>query len=411
MGAGKLERVIGAAAMFLTVACSAEPAQNAAVGSAAMAQSARSAPSIACSGELIVEKSMTLDPNCAYTSIRIVKSDVVLDCAGATIDPNYSTRYGIVIGPPKLGEVVRNVVLKNCTVKRARRHGIYISVDGCDADKLALSEEQRYAVHPQQIRLDNVTVVESGNSGLYIDDYVHHVTVENSRFERNAAVGVYITHDARENVIRTSHFERNGYGEKVAPMGKGRREAIAIDSAQANRIERNVFRDNYAGAVFLYRNCWEKPEDPCQVERRKGASDNVIADNDIEGGLNGVWIASRQYRSADRADCGRKPDPQRGIFNDDAKDNRVVGNRIRRTGFGIVAEDDGNVIEDNLIEHPHKACIIAGSEKRISQFGAPVHGLRVIGNSCRIGERAPQQAGIVLVPGTKAIIEDNRVIR
>lgn len=402
---GKLLHIL---AMALTIACSPEPEGETRAGPAMEAQS-RSSSAADCAIDLVVDRSMTLDPACTYRSIRIVKSGVELDCAGATVDPNYSQRYGIVIGPPKLGELVRDVVLKNCTVKRARRHGIYISVDGCDADKLAISEAQRYAVHPQHIRLDNVTVMEAGNSGLYIDDYVQHVTVENSRFERNAGTAIYITHDARENVIRTSHFERNGYGEEVAPMGKGRREAIAIDSAQANRIENNIFRDNYAGAVFLYRNCWEQPENPCQVERRKGASDNIINGNDIEGGHTGVWIAARQRRSADQPNCGRKPDPKRGIFNDDAKRNHVIGNRFRRLGRAVVVEDDGNVVADNIIEQPFQGCIIAGSEQRTKQFGAPVQDLAVTGNTCRIGKRDAAEVGIVVTPGTRVKLSGNDI--
>lgn len=367
--------------------------------------------------DLVVTRSMRLDPSRKYRTIVIATSDVELDCAGATVDPNYSERYGIIIGTMNAESfhAIKNVTLRNCTVVRTRRAGIQIGHMGCDAAKLELPVEERYRRHPQDILIDNVRVAESANTGLFVDDYVQRVTITNSRFERNAALGMYLTHHSRRNIVRGNYFEKNGLGEKVVPHLKpgGRREALAIDASQENVIEDNVFIDNYGGGIRLYRNCWERSEDPCSVERDVGANGNVIRNNQITGGQVGVWIASRQNNDVDKpgSRCGMKLDPAKGKFNDDAKNNLVTGNKIRRVERGVVAADDGNRVEENDFGQIREACVEVGSAKRSERFGAPVTGVEVSGNICRLSDKLGDDAAVRLIVGSKAKVEDNQIKR
>lgn len=211
-------RGLPAAVLLLALSCGQEPVQAPAVASTSMSTPSSPDAAQSCQDTLVVHESMRLNPDCTYKLIRIEKPNVVLDCAGATIDVGYEGRHGIVIAPRRFGELVHDVVVKNCTVRRARRDGIYIGVEGCDRDKLSVDEEGRYRMHPQRIRLENVTVTESANSGLYIDDYVQHVVVTGSRFERNAKTAIYIEHDARRNEIRDSHlvgYASHGFPEST----------------------------------------------------------------------------------------------------------------------------------------------------------------------------------------------------
>jgi len=65
--------------------------------------------------------------------------------------------------------------------------------------------------------------------------------------------------------IKNSYFYKNGYTnykrDKRMRMPKfptGEREAIAMDSSAYNKIIGNTFRNNGKGAIFLYKNCFEK---------------------------------------------------------------------------------------------------------------------------------------------------------
>ena len=397
-------RMLAMLALVTASSSSVETSSHARALNPAMAQKE------ACSqGVMEITESLTLDPACRYGPIRITRSDVVLDCNGATIDLAYGALYGIVIAPPEgLGEL-RNVVVRNCKIRRAERHGLYVGGIGCDRDKLQHSREQRYCLHPQNILIENVAVELNGNTGLYIDDYVSDVTIRNSRFVRNAGVGIYLEHHSRRTRIQGNSFVENGHGPRYVKFANVHREAIAVDASQYNVIEDNRFDGNYAGGIFLYRNCWEKPEDRCQVDREIGADHNIIRRNNIERSRVGIWIASRQHRSADTPVCGQRPDPSEGIYNDDAKRNRVSDNVIHNVERGIVIEDDHNIVERNTISDAKKACVVVGSQQRMAQFGVPVVGVEVSDNLCRLRPGQTDDAAIAVVKGTGARIDGNRV--
>ena len=232
-----------------------------------------------------------LEPGCTYqNTITIVGSDLTLDCRGAWIDLAYRETHGIRIGWDRM---VRNVKVKNCHIDRARGSGIWIGLGICDGKK-GMSGTL-YGTHPHSIVLEDVSVRHSATVGIYIDDHVRNTMIVRALVERNASTGIYLEHDSHSTTIRHSRILRNGYGKEITPFARdGRREGIAIDASWDNRIEENEIAGNFGGGIYLYRNCWEHHTDACQVRRWRGASNNIVHNNRIQGGRVGVWIAARQ---------------------------------------------------------------------------------------------------------------------
>jgi parallel beta-helix repeat protein len=89
------------------------------------------------------------------------------------------------------------------------------------------------------------------------------------------------------------------------------REGLSIDGSRFNRIANNRFSGNAYGAIFLYKNCGEyvnsRPER--WWHRRYGADGNLIEDNTITGGTNGILVdALRRFRPFTPGFVGRAED-------------------------------------------------------------------------------------------------------
>jgi parallel beta-helix repeat protein len=79
-------------------------------------------------------------------------------------------------------------------------------------------------------------------------------------------------------------------GGRADDAKKREREAIEIDSSSHNSIINNVFRQNSAGGIFVYKNCWERHRDPKQAPRWMHSSFSLIQGNQLEEKV-GVRIA------------------------------------------------------------------------------------------------------------------------
>lgn len=305
-----------------------------------------SAPGACLTGNVSITRDTVLDPACTHqASLRIGASNLTLDCRGSRIDAG-GRRVGIEIGGKAS---VSDVTVRDCHVLNAKT-GIYVGLTGSDAKKAQqYSREELYARTPHRIRIENGSVHNSSNVGIFVDDYASEITVQGTRITDSGSTGIYLTHSTRRNNILNSTLSGNGYGKFPGlRLGEARREAIAVDSSAHNRIEGNHIHDNAAGGIFLYKNCHEQARsNPASVPRWQAADHNLIRGNTFENEKVGVWLASRQSRDLSAWDCGDRPYLENRYFPDYARHNRVEANTFRRVRTGIIVEDDDNALIGN----------------------------------------------------------------
>lgn len=339
---------------------------------------AGSTPASCLTGDVSITRDTVLEPSCTHrASLRISVSDITLDCRGSRIDAG-GRRVGIEIGGKTS---VSNVVIRNCHVLDAKT-GIYVGLTGSDAKKAQqYSREELYARTPHRIRIENSSVQNSDDVGIYIDDYASEVTVESTRITDSGSTGIYLNHSSRRNNILNSSLSGNGYGKfPELRLGVARREAIAVDSSAYNRIEGNHIHDNAAGGIFLYKNCHEQARSkPASVPRWQAAEHNLIRRNTIENENVGVWLASRQSRDLSAWDCGDRPYLENRYFPDYAPHNRVEANVFRRVRTGIIVEDDDNALIGNRFIESEKPIEI-GAKLRERALGKKVERTQIQDN-------------------------------
>ncbi len=341
--------------------------------SGASAHAAENTASCAGSDVTCVAGNVKLDPNRRYsTTLKITSSNTTLDCNGAVIDLENRLPSGIEVD--SLGSPLSNVEIRNCTVLNARANGIMIGWSAPDRQKAEkYSKEDLYRLTPTDVRLRNVSVRNAGAVGIYLDDYVTHALIDQSQITGSGSVGIYIEHSSRWNTVQNSVIAGNGVAL--------RREGIAIDSSLGNKILHNQISGNFAGGVYLYRNCSEHyAEDPKQARRWQSSDQNTIEQNDISGGRTGVWVASRQSMDVRSMQCGNPYYGDGKYSLDSAKHNNVVGNSIRDTDYGVIVEDNDNLVQNNTLTDVRTIGIKVGSIARDKFLNQPVTGTQVIGN-------------------------------
>lgn len=319
--------------------------------------------------EKSIRTDLALDPNCVYedSGLRIEAPDVVLDCQGATIEAANKRAISVV------GERVRNVIIRNCRIDRG---SIFVGMESGDAAKAKRwSRDELYELTPHDVTIERVEVKDAPSVGIYLDDYVSRVTIRDSVVYRSGSAGVYLEHSSRDNVIRNTRLDANGYGKfPELRVGESRREGVAVDSSAGNLIEGNTFKFNAGGGVFLYKNCHEhSTTDPQQVRRWQHSERNVIRNNVFIEEHVGVWLASRQSRDLGTWDCGDAPYFERSLYLDYAHDNLVEGNEFRDTEVAVRVEDDNNTLRKNKYVKVSKQLEV-GAKMREKILGKPVIG-------------------------------------
>jgi len=358
------------------------------------------APLIGCerSGEMVeITQSARLDPSCEWTGgIRVVASDVTLDCQDARI-VSTNVRYGIHIIAP-VDTPLSNVTVRNCHVE-GFLNCIHIEREGFR--ELPAGEE--YENTFSNIVIEDGSVLNSRGVGLYVNGYVTDVTVRRLHIEGTGSAGIYLETGSRGNFIEDNEIVNNGFREN-GPGGQffelagttfffwgPGREGVAIDGSRDNVVRNNYFEGNSAGAILLYKNCGEFPEADRYFERRYGSHGNVIEGNTFVGGTNGVWVGSRMAENTIPMEC---TDPQYapGYVLDHADDNTVRDNLFENVIYPVRVEDDGTVVEDNefVSDDPAHLAVLLGTPVRTSVLGLPVDRTRIAGNHARIaGNRTP----------------------
>ncbi|HIO91602.1 MAG TPA: hypothetical protein EYG68_02015 [Leucothrix mucor] len=247
---------------------------------------------------------------------------------------------------------------------------------------------------PKHITISNTKIHSSHKHGIYMQRYVSYITFEKGEIKHSGNSAIYMESGTRYNQIKNSYFYKNGYTnykrDKRMRMPKfptGEREAIAMDSSAYNKIIGNTFRNNGKGAIFLYKNCFEKYKNERQLPRFQHSNYNNIEANTFIDERYGVWLASRQSKQLSRFKCG---DPlmykKRGLFgnekyyNDYAKNNRIINNIFKDVLQGIVVEDDNNRLIANKFSGSSSVDILVGTPYRSKAKNQPVMGTILEGN-------------------------------
>lgn len=339
---------------------------------------------------LIIKGHSALNQGCDLTgkSVRFVldSSHSSLDCQGAalsTMTDDSSNASAITI-QPKTDAAIEDIAVANCHVD-GYGHALHI--------RQYSNPNQRYtrgftdpaanrALAPRDVRVINVSSINSNNSGMFVGDHVYAVTFDRIRIQNSGTVGLYLEFGSRDNVIKNSVFIGNGFR-----TFKPNREAIAVDSSSNNRLENNQFIHNGAGSILLYRNCFEHADDPTRsnhFKRTESSRDNIISNNIFQDEPVGVWVASRQSRNLKGFECGAyviKETPFARYHLDSAKNNTISNNVFEQVNQGIIVEDDGTKIINNKFAATVDIPIMVGSKVRDESRAGAIKGTVIENNT------------------------------
>ena len=110
------------------------------------------------------------------------------------------------------------------------------------------------------------------------------------------------------------------------------------------------------------------------------ADNNKIIDNNILGSRYGVWVASRQSMPLRNSRCGDGYYAEEKFSEDYAKYNLVKNNNISDGDFGVLIEDDYNIVESNSFHNIREHSIRVGTPIRFKYLNRPVVGVEVLNN-------------------------------
>jgi hypothetical protein len=346
----------------------------------------------------------TLSKRCDYTGVTfsIKKSRTVLDCDHRPLHaPQPTEAAAIEIGGRGAQEPLEDVTVRNCFIADYRR-GVNINPVHQDRDgrrevywqhehqptarylRLMEIDEQLRARAPRAIRLENVHVASTAHVGIYVNSYVHEVTLETVSV-RGTHEGpcLYLDAATRDNVVVSSCFKGCA------------REGIAVDASAFNRIARSRFERNAEGGIFLYKNANERvyrigEEGGNRVHgpRAQHSVGNRIEENTFESEKKAVWVASRAAKNYTGSNLFWA-DPL--VYSGDGYKHRrdfaegtiIVGNRFIDTDVAaVVIEDDNCVVAENYFASPNTGRdtgIYLGSRPR-EWTGEPIFGTEIRGN-------------------------------
>jgi hypothetical protein len=364
------------------------------------------------SGDTIrVSKNTTIPKGCNYDKVtfKISTSNITFDCNGAELNGLGKKERNALYRGYKEAEAPRdtafsilgsennsleNITIKNCKL-RYYINGFNISFGLENATHNDLKagrniealENYLRTLSPKNIRIENNEIIGSHKSGIFVQRYITHLVVNNNIINGAGDIGIYLESGTQKNTISNSTFTKNGettydIKERKRKPRIRKREAIAVDSSAYNIIKNNKFINNAGGAIFMYKNCYERHTEAKQLPRYQGSNFNLIENNLFSDERKGVWIASRQSRDLDNFDCGDKviaTNEGEKYYEDFAKNNRVINNIFDHNEKAVIVEDDNNIISNNHFKKTKRKDIIIGTTEDVRDVHS-VNGTIVEGN-------------------------------
>ena len=351
------------------------------------------------SGKTInITENTTIPKGCAYDRVTFTlsKSNITFDCNGAELNGLGKTERNEFYRRYKVSEVPRNTAftisgsednfLENVTVKNCNIlfyiNGFNISfgLKQSTNDDLKMGrniealENSLRTRSPKNIRIENNKIIKSHKAGIFIQRYVTDLIANKNTIDRAADMGMYLESGTQRITISHSTFSKNGDStynieERKRKPRVRKREAIAVDSSAYNTIRNNKFINNSGGAIFMYKNCYERYEEAQQLPRYQGSNFNLIENNTFSDEKKGVWIGSRQSRDLNNFKCGDpviKTKDSEKYYEDFAKNNRVINNIFDNTEKAVIVEDDNNTISNNRFKNTERKDIIIGTTGEVT---------------------------------------------
>lgn len=323
---------------------------------------------------------------------------LTLDCQGALVRGELDTPgAGILVTTP-VAVPQSGVTVRGCRTE-GFTNGIRVTRDGFRQ----LPAGAEYDAAGDDITIEDTTVTASRGVGIFVDGYVRGVTIQRVTVDGAGSSGVYLEAGSVDGAVLDSRLVGNGFiengdagalfdagGTTFRYWGPGR-EGLSIDGSRGNVVRGNVIEGNSAGGIFAYTNCGEFVDERPErwYERRHGAEDNLIEDNEIRGGRTGVWLGSRMSENVYPMGCSQEPYVDEGVVVrvlDRAARNTVRGNTFSDVTYGVRVEDDDAVVADNAFAGPSadRFAVYVGTGPRTTELGRPVRGLRLTGNTSTI---------------------------
>jgi parallel beta-helix repeat protein len=354
------------------------------------------------SGDTIDIREDTLIPSgCAYdkVSFTLSTSNVTFDCNNAELNGLGKTernalyrRYKVEEAPVNTAfnisgsenNFLQNITVKNCNLQfYINGFNIGFGLKQTTRDDLkerrnieALENYLR-TLSPKNIRIENNKIIGSHKSGIFIQRYITGLIANNNTINGAGDMGIYLESGSQKNIISNSIFTKNGettydIEDRKRKLRVRKREAIAVDSSAYNIIKNNKFINNAGGAIFIYKNCYERYEEASQLPRYQSSDSNLIENNIFSDERKGVWIASRQSRDLENFTCGDLSllvtDKKEKYYEDFAKNNKVLNNTFENNEKAVIIEDDNNTISNNLFKDTLRKDIIIGSDEAIKNI-------------------------------------------
>ena len=303
---------------------------------------------------------------------KVRESGVTLDCNGVVFDgapqgDAAAVRWALDVDRGTPG--IRDVTIRGCEFHNYQNGLLLTGPDIAD-------HRPARALH--EFRVEQVTVVGSRSSGIYVGAHARDFTIAGVEIRNARTTGLYLDAYSRRTRVTSSLFEHNGW----STCSHGR-EAIAIDGSSHNVIVNNTFIGNRYAAIALYKNCGEGG-----VPRTEGSHHNTIAFNVFREHDVAIRVAARQgldptANDCLSDDCTDEPAPGTRRYLDHARHNTVSNNYFVDNRTAIQVADADNAIRHNGFFTNRPGAQIVVRRAFLDSIGRPLSGLRIERNSRR----------------------------
>ncbi len=301
------------------------------------------APATASDSEVYIDCNLNLKGTDVVTKRMIFEGEaasfVTLNCNGALINGGKGTlNFNNAMievksktyrdGSIRKWERPKNITIKKCNITGSVHiWGMGINGEGGGHDHNYLKDSSKTATHvttarnnaPTNIILEDLIITGAGRIPLYFAPGVTYSKLINSEIKgKSGAVAIYLDAESHANTFKNNRID----------VETSRRELMAIDSSDYNRIINNWFSGLHNGGIYLYRNCGDEGTIRHTTPNHNQIINNVFYYDKYTGKNPSVYLGSRD---GERGYCDEDKGFNFGSSADDrdfARHNVVMQNQI-----------------------------------------------------------------------------------